>query len=356
MKRFWYETLVAPARVRLFVWLSLVTQILIVVTGGLVRLTGSGLGCPTWPKCTEDSLISTPEMGIHGIIEFGNRVLTFVLLIVALITFITLFRQHADRQSLRPLIFTFFGSVAAFVVSLALAARQLGAVSIALLAVTGVSVLATAAAFILRARRAEPAGLLVPAFGLGFGIVLQAVVGGITVLTGLNSWIVGLHFLISGLLIALASVLVYRARYSGASIISPTSRLLARPIAISGALTVVIGVLVTGAGPHAGDAATPRNGLDLSLWQHFHSYPGYLLALLVVLQLAFQLRAQAGIWTPTVNRAMVLLLCVTLLQALIGVAQARLGVPAALVALHMLGAAVLCSLLTFQYLLTKAKS
>ena len=72
LKGLWFNGIVSPLRLRLFVWLSLVTQILIVVTGGAVRLTGSGLGCPTWPKCTEDSLISTPEMGFHGVIEFGN--------------------------------------------------------------------------------------------------------------------------------------------------------------------------------------------------------------------------------------------------------------------------------------------
>ena len=95
--------LTAPSRLRLFVWLSLATQILIVVTGGLVRLTGSGLGCPTWPKCTEDSLISTAEMGIHGLIEFGNRLLTFVLLIVALLTFVTVVRMREDRANLIPI-------------------------------------------------------------------------------------------------------------------------------------------------------------------------------------------------------------------------------------------------------------
>ncbi len=93
VKQVWFGALVSTSRLRLFVWLSLATQILIVVTGGLVRLTGSGLGCPTWPKCTDESLVSTQEMGIHGVIEFGNRLLTFVLLIVALLTFIVVVRR-----------------------------------------------------------------------------------------------------------------------------------------------------------------------------------------------------------------------------------------------------------------------
>ena len=73
----------SPARIKLYVWLSLARQILIVVTGGAVRLTASGLGCPTWPKCTEDSITNVPEQGIHGFIEFANRLLTFVLILIA---------------------------------------------------------------------------------------------------------------------------------------------------------------------------------------------------------------------------------------------------------------------------------
>jgi len=120
VKTTWFGILVSPARLRLYVWLSLATQILIVVTGGLVRLTGSGLGCPTWPKCTDESLISTSEMGIHGIIEFGNRLLTFVLLIVALLTFITVVRKaEVTRQILAPTL-AFFAGVFVFILGLVL--------------------------------------------------------------------------------------------------------------------------------------------------------------------------------------------------------------------------------------------
>lgn len=86
---------------KVFVWLSLATQIGIVVTGGLVRLTGSGLGCPTWPKCTDDSFVNVPEMGIHGVIEFGNRLLTFVLLIVSVLNLVVVIRKK--RRDLRAL-------------------------------------------------------------------------------------------------------------------------------------------------------------------------------------------------------------------------------------------------------------
>ena len=73
VRNLWFERLTSPKRLRLYVWLSLATQILIVVTGGLVRLTGSGLGCPTWPKCTDESLVSTSEMGIHGEPRLAER-------------------------------------------------------------------------------------------------------------------------------------------------------------------------------------------------------------------------------------------------------------------------------------------
>lgn len=353
VRNLWFERLTSPRRLRLYVWLSLATQILIVVTGGLVRLTGSGLGCPTWPKCTDESLVSTAEMGIHGVIEFGNRLLTFVLLVVALLTFSTIIRALDDRALLIRIVFGFFGFVALFVVGLALAVRALDQLSISVLAAATIGALATALAFTLVARSKDPRGLTLPSFGLGFGIILQAVVGGITVLTELNSWIVGLHFLISSVLIALASLLVFRALAKGPQVVSPGARALTIPSALAGSVSIVVGVLVTGAGPHAGDALTPRNGLDLEIWQHYHSYPGYLMLALIALQLLLQTRFAGLQLKNLATRALTILLIASILQAIVGVAQARLGVPEFLVALHMLGAAVLCSLLTFQYLTLK---
>ena len=140
-------------RIRVVAWASLVSQIVIIGTGGAVRLTGSGLGCPTWPRCTEDSFISTPEMGIHGIIEFGNRLLTFVLAIIAIAMFVLLLRLRKERPELFRL-----------------------------------SIL------------------------LGLGIPGQAVIGGVTVLTNLNPYVVGLHYVLSLVLVVLASVLLYRVR------------------------------------------------------------------------------------------------------------------------------------------------
>lgn len=354
IRRF-FSALTSSNRLRLFVWLSLATQILIVVTGGLVRLTGSGLGCPTWPKCTDDSIISTPEMGIHGLIEFGNRLLTFVLLIVALLTFVTALRPHSDRATLTRITLSFFGFVALFIVGLVFAVRAIDFTAVSLLAISSIGMLSLALIFLLRVRKVEKKSLVGPAFGLGFGIILQAIIGGITVLTQLNSWIVGLHFLISGVLISVASLLVFRALPKPSQQVNPRSQLMSVPVAFVSVVTIVIGVLVTGAGPHAGDASTPRNGLDLEVWQHYHSYPGYVMLGLILLQWLLQLGTSKSPWISLPTRVLGILLAVTALQAVIGVVQSRLGVPELLVAAHMLGAAVLCSLVTFQYLVLKTK-
>lgn len=295
MKRFLLENLISSRRLRLYVWLSLVSQILIVVTGGAVRLTASGLGCPTWPKCTEDSWVNTPEMEIHGLIEFGNRLLTFALLIIAILTFAVAVRVRRERRAIFWL-----------------------------------------------------------ALGLGFGIVLQAVIGGITVLTGLNSWIVGLHFLVSAILIAMATVMVYLRESRDSSIASNTRFNLESRLSwittLAGIATILVGIVVTGAGPHAGDLDTPRNGLDLEVWQHYHSWPSYVFLAVLLLALTVRIKSVGADWHDLRFRALTLTLFVGATQALIGIAQSRLGVPALLVGIHMLGAAVLCSLITWQQL------
>ena len=291
------SALFSAARIPLYVWASLVSQVLIVVTGGVVRLTGSGLGCPTWPKCTAESLITTPEMGIHGIIEWANRMLTFVLALVAVLTFVAIVRLGKQVRK----------------------------------------------------------GLFAPALILGLGIPAQAVLGGFTVLTKLNPWFVGAHFVLSGYMIATASVLVFRAIKTEQTPVSPFMRSLANGIAMVGVVAVLIGVLVTGAGPHSGDAQSVRNGLDLELWQHFHSYPAYAMLTLVIMQLGLMVRRDGRFAGSFQSKVLAGLLVVTALQAVVGVLQARLGVPPLLVGLHMLGASVLCSLLTFQWLVVRGK-
>ena len=288
----------SPARIKLYVWLSLASQILIVVTGGAVRLTASGLGCPTWPKCTEDSLTNVPEQGIHGFIEFANRLLTFVLILIALLTFIA----------------------------------------------------------ILRSGKAKRKGMVWPSFSLGLGIIAQAIIGGISVLTNLNPWVVGLHFIVSSALISIASILVWRFYKPEHQPVPYSVYLLTPWIALSGFVALVVGVVVTGAGPHAGDANSPRNGLDLEIWQHLHSYPGYLSIALTFITLLLLVRVNKLNAVSLSTKITFWLFIALAIQAIIGIAQARMGVPPILVGLHMLGASVIASLLTFQWLSVRARS
>jgi cytochrome c oxidase assembly protein subunit 15 len=237
-------------------------------------------------------------MGIHGLIEFGNRLLTFVLVIIAGLTFIVI------RRTAKSLRF----------------------------------------------------GLTWPAVLLILGIIAQALLGGVTVLTGLNSWVVGAHFLVSGVLISIASILVWRVYSPKHDPISYASVLLAWPIFVVGWVTVIVGVVVTGAGPHAGDAATPRNGFDLETWQHYHSWPAYLMTALVLVSLVLASRSVSSPRSsnPAVKSLGVLLI-VSVLQGALGVVQANMGVPALLAGVHMLGASLIISLLTFQLLALRSK-
>jgi len=273
-------------RIRAFAIATLVAQILLVGTGGAVRLTGSGLGCPTWPQCTEGSFVNTPEMGIHGIIEFANRLLTFVLIAIAIGTFVLVLRIRAQRRDL-------------FVLTLL----------------------------------------------IGLGIPMQGVIGGITVLTGLNPYIVGLHFVLSAVLVVLSTVLVYRV-FAG-----PRGEMAAVPLWYSAvvhgtsvlvALTILVGILVTGSGPHAGDAGASRNGLNPEWLQHIHSWPAYatFAATIVLVIGAFRLHH------TRLQRFAVLLLVIEIAQIAVGLAQARLGLPELLVGIHMVLAVSLASAMT----------
>ena len=258
---------------------SLIMNIVIVVTGGLVRLTGSGLGCPTWPRCTADSYVSHPELGIHGAIEFGNRLLTFVLIIVALLTLVSalLYRENGrPRPDLRWL-----------------------------------------------------------AGGLALGIPLQGVIGGIAVLTQLNPNVVGLHFLLSMVLIALAIWLVRKAWHLEPSGVSAISVIVTRITFVLMWLAVWLGTLVTGSGPHAGAEDAQRNALDGMLVTRLHTSVVY--ATIAASVICFALLR---------SRAVLLLILVEILQAGIGIAQYQLGLPIELVALHLLGASLAIATVT----------
>lgn len=277
-------------RIRVTAWVTFAVQTLIVVTGGAVRLTASGLGCPTWPKCTADSIVNTPEMGIHGIIEFGNRLLTFVLVIVAIAAFVLILRMRKQRRDL-------------FWLTLV----------------------------------------------IGLGIPAQAVIGGISVLTQLNPYVVGFHFVVSIGLVILSTVFVYRSYRGNAArewAVSSPFIWVAWLMAVFQGVTITVGILTTGSGPHAGDAAAPRNGLDSELLQHIHSYPAYTaVGLAGVLLVMALLRKKASI-----AKAVLALLAVNGAQIVIGITQSRLGLPELLVGTHMFLACLVAAAVTLVLL------
>lgn len=272
---------------RVFVWASVISQILIVVTGGAVRLTASGLGCPDWPTCDGESIVTTPEMGIHGVIEFSNRLLTFVLLVIAVGTLVLARKLQGERK--------LFG----------------------------------------------------PAVALIAGIFVQAVIGGVSVWFKLNPWIVGLHFVVSAVMIAIAAILMWRTYSPNISDSNAQERRLANLVLGLVAVTELVGVLVTGSGPHAGDIDTPRNGLDSELLQHIHSYPAYASLLALVALLVLVRRRDVDGYA---SRLVFWTLATLTGQAFIGVLQARLGLPAELVALHLLLASAIIALVTLTWL------
>ena len=258
---------------------SVVANCAIVVTGGAVRLTSSGLGCPEWPSCTTTSYTPTAEYAIHGVIEFGNRLLTFVLTAVVLACVVAAVRARPRRPDLVRL-----------------------------------SVLVL------------------------LGIPTQAVLGGITVLTGLNPWIVAGHFLVSMLIIGGAVVLHRRAAEGDAPprlLVAPVLRQLSWGLLALTALVLVVGTVVTASGPHSGDAAAVRTGLDAGAVSQLH-------ADLVMLLVG----ATVGLWAALkatgapsgAQRAAGVLLVVELAQGLVGFTQTFTGLPVILVGIHLAGA------------------
>ncbi|MFF2495278.1 heme A synthase [Agromyces sp. NPDC058064] len=281
-----------PRSLRFFAWASFVAQVTIIATGGAVRLTGSGLGCPTWPTCTPESLVPTEELTYHSLIEFGNRLMTGVVGIIALIVFLLVWRIRRERRDL-------------FVLS----------------------------------------------FIVGLGIVAQAIVGGITVWTGLNPFIVGFHYLSSLALVCVTAAFLGRmdepagARERAvpgwyAGLTHATSAVLL--------ISIVFGVLTTGSGPHSGDAEAGRNGFDSEILEHVHAWPGYaLLVMTIVLVIAAW---RGGL--PTL-RWSIALLVVELVQVAVGLYQARNGLPVLAVGVHMVLAALTAAAMTLVILRLK---
>jgi cytochrome c oxidase assembly protein subunit 15 len=260
-----------------------VAQVAIVVTGGLVRLTSSGLGCPGWPRCGEDSLVPREATSYHQYVEFGNRMLTSIVGAVALACVVAAWRHRPRRRSLVLLASVLLGGVAA-----------------------------------------------------------QAVLGGITVLTGLHPATVAAHFLVSMTLVAFA-VALYERSAEGDSPPLPLVRTEARVLgfALLGSVTAVLvmGTVVTGSGPHSGDAdEVARFGFDprTVAWMHADLvwlFMGLLVGMLVLLR--------ATDAPPLARQRALVVLAVALAQGGIGYFQYWADLPIAAVALHMLGASLL---------------
>ena len=255
----------------------------LIVTGGAVRLTGSGLGCPTWPECTPGSYTPVPNQAegqLHAWIEFGNRLLTFVLLFTALAVVVIAFRSSKN-------------------------------------AVTKMRVRVLAGLQIL-------------------GILGQGILGGITVLTGLHPVTVAAHFLLSIFLISGAISL----KYEMIGIIKqPPTGLIASLIPILIWLTlivIIVGTIVTGSGPHAGDADAKRFGFDPKALSWLHA--DFVIALLVFTTLLWLLIRQTN--TNLLTRKIQIFLLIVISQGLIGYVQYATGLPELVVGFHLLGAAL----------------
>ncbi|HJA05349.1 MAG TPA: COX15/CtaA family protein [Candidatus Microbacterium stercoravium] len=326
---------ISPA-LRVFAWLSLIAEVIIIGTGGAVRLTGSGLGCDQWPMCTPGSLVPTEELGIHGLIEFGNRTMTGAVGILALVVLLLALSAAGGRRAVVPAVVFAVGGVAVAIGAYAAftAAGASGAVpmSVVLLAVVLVGAVYSLAKTPVRR------DLLALAWIVMAGVMAQAVVGGSAVLTGLNPFIVGFHYASSLTLVCVTAAFLVRL---GATP-GPRERavpkwymILAHVTSLVLAVTIAVGVLTTGNGPHSGDEAVVREGFDASILAHVHSWPGYtLFALALVLTAA----AWAGA-LPT-RRWASAFTGVLVVQIAVGVWQANAALPPLLVGIHMVLAAL----------------
>jgi cytochrome c oxidase assembly protein subunit 15 len=253
-------------------------QSALVLTGGAVRLTGSGLGCPTWPECTPGSYTPVPhqeEKQLHAWIEFGNRLLTFALLLAALLVVLNILITR--RKDLRLL-----------------------------------------------------------AAGQVLGILGQGVLGGITVLTDLHPATVAAHLLLSMLLIAGATSLYSRRHTPTVKVSAPTKTIsvLSRMHVIVSFIVLILGTLVTGSGPHAGDENSPRFDFDIRTVAWIHADA---VIFLMGLTVAFLVAASLG---QSTKKAIYIFLGISLAQGAIGYLQYFTGIPEILVAAHLLGATV----------------
>lgn len=333
--------IVIGAPLRVLAWLSFLAEVIIIGTGGAVRLTGSGLGCSEWPLCTPESLVPLPEQGIHGIIEFGNRTMTGLVGILALAVLLLTLAAIGGAALVKRAVWFAIGGVVAAVIAYAVTAPfglpAFGFFSGALL----IAVLVAMIDSVRRTTRRRDLSML--AWIVLAGVMAQAVVGGLAVVTDLNAFVVGFHYVSSLLLVCVTAA--YLVRLYAAP--GPRERAVPRWFAIlthvtglALAATIFFGVLTTGSGPHSGDADIVRTGFDATILAHVHSWPGYILAALVA-----ALTVSAWMLKLPVRRWLLVLAGAILVQIAVGVWQARDGLPEILVGIHM----VLASLSAAAY-------
>ena len=273
-------------------WATLIANAVLVVTGGAVRLTGSGLGCPTWPRCREGSFTPHGAYDVHSAIEFGNRMLTFVLVAIALATLVVAWQS--GRRDLRRI-----------------------------------------------------------AVVLALGIPAQAVIGGITVLTDLNPWIVSFHLLCSLAIIGLSVVFLQRIDHPAPVVARGPVVGLAWATFAAAWLVLYVGTVVTGSGPHAGDRNSPRNGLDPLQLSQLHADVVFLFVGLTI-GLLFALHATGA--SAAARTAVLVLLGLELAQGGVGFVQYFTDLPIVLVGFHMLGAALISAAMTWVVLAVREET
>ncbi|WP_240739903.1 COX15/CtaA family protein [Leucobacter triazinivorans] len=282
-----------PSRLlQISAWASFVLNVTIIATGGTVRLTGSGLGCTDWPVCTPGSLVPTPELGIHGIIEFANRTISGPLLVAGILVLVLSWRIRARRSDL----------------------------------------------------------LVISAVVLGL-VVLQALVGAFVVWFHLNANLVGFHYTVSLVLVCVTAAYLVRMFEDPLPRRVDVPRgfaILTHVTTLFMALTVLFGVLTTGAGPHSGDADVVRDGFDATVLSHVHAWPGY-----ISLALVLALVGWSGVRRLRTLRWSIALLAALLVQIGVGVFQARSGLPPFAVGVHMVLASLTAAAMTVVVLRLK---
>ena len=247
------------------------SQAAIVVTGALVRLTGSGLGCPTWPQCAADSFVPVESQveGFHKWIEFGNRLLTFVVFAIAILSFAYLLYQRRKRRSLPK------------------------------------NVLKLAAIPVL-------------------GTIAQAILGGITVLTDLNPYTVAAHFLLSIVIIYFSVLNRIIAEFPAIIYKSANQNFLARLLLLVGSIVIFLGVITTGSGPHAGDEVAQRFSVDTQIVAWLHADMVWLFTGLIIA--SYFVNRNLWLYKLTIT---------VFLQMVVGYSQWFTDLPWGLVAIHV---------------------